>query len=148
MTSSHATDLSPEDVAVGDTGPEVVVSDLDRTDFVRYAGASGDFHPHHTDVAYARDHGNPDVFAHGMLTAGFGAHLVADWFGLANVSTYRVRFQDRVFPGDSVHVTGEITDVDDDDGDDDGETVVEAAIEATVVETVVLSGTATATLKR
>ena len=116
MTDAYAEDLSVGDVAVGDTAPEFHVEDLERADFVRYAGASGDFNPIHYDVPYARDAGNPDVFAQGMLTAGFGANLVADWFGLANVAAYRVRFQDRVYPGDSLEIAGEITDVDREDG--------------------------------
>lgn len=145
MTDAYRNPLSPDEVAVGDAGPRVVVEDLERADFVKYAGASGDFNPIHYDVPYARDAGNPDVFAQGMLTAGFGAHMVADWFGLANVTAYRVRFQARVFPGDTVAVTGEITDV----GSGDGEAVVEADIVAkNQTDEVVLSGSATATIPR
>jgi acyl dehydratase len=141
MTDAYAEELSIADVAVGDPSPELHVEDLQRADFVRYAGASGDFNPIHYDVPYARDSGNPDVFAQGMLTAGFGAHLVADWFGLANVVAYRVRFQDRVYPGDSLEIDGEITDVDRERG------TVEADIAATNGDgATVLSGSARAEL--
>lgn len=86
MTDEWSTPLAAGDVEVGDAGPELVVEDLEREDFVRYAGASGDFNPIHYDVPYAHEAGHPDVIAQGMLTAGFAAHLAADWFGLANVA--------------------------------------------------------------
>jgi acyl dehydratase len=107
------TDTEPKasgsEIAVGDEGPEVVVGEFERKDFVKYAGASGDFHPVHYDDQYAAAAGNPDVFAQGMLTAGIGARFVTKWFGLANVDQYGVRFQKRVFPGDTVSVNGEVT---------------------------------------
>lgn len=141
MTDAYRDELSISDIAVGDSGPELHVETLERADFVRYAGASGDFNPIHYDVPYARDAGNPDVFAQGMLTAGFGAHLVADWFGLGNVVAYRVRFQDRVYPGDSLDITSEITDVNRETG------TVEADLVATNDEgATVLSGSARASL--
>ncbi|MFB6311059.1 MAG: MaoC family dehydratase [Salinirussus sp.] len=115
MTDAYHTDLTIDDVSVGDGGPTLMIDDLERKDFVQYAGASGDFNPIHYDVPYARSAGNPDVFAQGMLTAGFGAHMIADWFGLKNIRTYGVRFQDRVYPGDSLEITGEITAVDETD---------------------------------
>lgn len=107
---------APEDLSVGDSAPPYVVEDVDRVDFARYAGASGDFNRIHVDEAYATDAGHRSVFGHGMLTAGFVSSYVADWFGLANVSRLRTRFESRLWPGDTVRVTGEVTDrtVDDD----------------------------------
>ena len=61
------------DVHEGDAIPPVVVERLSRTDLVKYAGASGDFNPIHHDEEFARAAGNPSVFGHGMLTAGFVA---------------------------------------------------------------------------
>jgi acyl dehydratase len=142
MTDAYTDPVTAADIAVGDTGPEVVVADLEREDFVRYAGASGDFNPIHYDVPYARAAGNPDVFAQGMLTAGFGAHFVSDWFGLSNVTQYSVRFQSQVFPGDTVTVTGEVTAV---DQHTDGATV-EADIVGETEESRVLSGTVRASV--
>lgn len=143
MTDAYQRPLDPDTVAVGDTGPEVVVRDLERRDFVKYAGASGDFNPIHYDYPYITEAGNPDVFAQGMLTAGFAAHMVADWFGLANVRSFGVRFRARVFPGDTVTARGEITSV---ERDDEG-THIEADV---VVENqdgdAVLTGHAGATL--
>ncbi len=111
MTDAYAEDLFAGDISVGDTGPKVIVKDLERKDFVRYAGASGDFNPIHYDESYAKEAGNPNVFGQGMCTGGYAAHMVSDWFGLENVQTFRIRFQARVWPGDTVIVSGEVTDV-------------------------------------
>jgi acyl dehydratase len=46
--------------------------------------------------------------------------MVSDWFGLENVRTFRVRFRARVWPGDTVTASGEVTDV---THEDDGATV-------------------------
>lgn len=145
MTEEYANRLSGDEVAVGDTGPEVVVEDLERQDFVKYAGASGDFNPIHYDEPLAKAAGYESVFAQGMLTAGIASHMVTDWFGLANVTGFGVRFQSQVWPEDTVTVRGEITDV---ERDDDG-THVEADITVENQEgEVVLTGDASATLPR
>lgn len=120
MTDAYENGLFADEVSVGDTGPEVIVEDIQREDFVRYAGASGDFNPIHYDEPYAEEAGNPSVFGQGMCTAGYAAHMVSDWFGLKNVRTFQVRFQARVWPGDTVTVSGEVTDV---THEDEGATV-------------------------
>lgn len=109
MTDAYDTPLTAADVAVGDTGPTLVIDDVDRVDFARYAGASGDFNRLHVDEPYAKEAGNPSVFGHGMLTAGFATHFVTDWLGLENVTRFRTRFTDRVWPGDTLEVEGEVT---------------------------------------
>ena len=58
-----------DDVKEGQALPEVRVDKLTRTDFVKYAGASGDFNPIHHDQVFAEASGNPTVFAMGMLNA-------------------------------------------------------------------------------
>jgi acyl dehydratase len=81
---------------------------LTRTDFVRYAGAGGDFHPLHHDETYAQAAGLPSVFAMGMLYAGMlGAHL-ARWVGPENLRTFAVRFTGQVWPGDELTFTGRV----------------------------------------
>lgn len=99
-------------VTVGDAGPTVIVDGLTPRNFVKYAGASGDFNPIHYDREYARELGNPGVFGQGMLTMGFAAHFAADWFGVGCVREFGTRFTSRVWPGDTVTVTGEVTAVD------------------------------------
>ena len=98
-----------EDVQEGQEIPPFVVDGLTRTDLVRYAGASGDFNPIHHDEEFARMAGNPTVFGHGMLTAGFVAKCVTDFFGPENLRRYKVRFASRVWPGDTITCKGRVT---------------------------------------
>lgn len=77
MTDAYETQVTGTDVSVGDESPMLVVEDISRVDFAKYAGASGDFNPLHVDESYARDAGNPSIFGHGMFTTGLASHLVA-----------------------------------------------------------------------
>ncbi|RBI62369.1 dehydratase [halophilic archaeon] len=98
------------DFEVGATGPTVELPALERRDFVRYAGASGDFNPIHYDEPFATDAGHPSVFAQGMFSAGVGTRLLREWFGLARLEAYRTRFTARAFPGDVLSVHGRVED--------------------------------------
>jgi acyl dehydratase len=98
-----------EDVKEGDALPSFTVENLTRTDFVKYAGSSGDFNPIHHDQTFAEASANPTVFAMGMLNAGILSRLVADYAGIENLRKYRVRFATRVWPGDSVTCKGKVT---------------------------------------
>ena len=98
-----------ERFAEGSAIPPFVVEGLTRTDLVRYAGASGDFNPIHHDEEFARGAGNPTVFGHGMLTAGFVARCITDFVGAENLRRYKVRFATRVWPGDTITCGGRVT---------------------------------------
>ena len=98
-----------EDVREGQEIPAFVVEGLTRTDLVRYAGASGDFNPIHHDEEFAKMAGNPTVFGHGMLTAGFVAKCLTDFVGPENLRRYKVRFATRVWPGDTITCKGRVT---------------------------------------
>lgn len=98
-----------EDVNEGDELPAVVVENLTRTDFVRYAGASGDFNPIHHDETFARSAGAPTVFAQGMLSAGFLGKCLTDYVGREALRRFRVRFATRVWPGDTLTCKGRVT---------------------------------------
>ena len=98
-----------EDAKEGDALPEVRVEKLTRTDFVRYAGASGDFNPIHHDQTFAAASGNPTVFAMGMLNAGILSSVVTAFAGRPNVRRYKVRFATRAWPGDDVICRGTVT---------------------------------------
>ena len=100
-------------VRAGDTAPHLQVGPLKRTDFVRYAGASNDFNPIHHDDEFARAAGQESVFGHGMLGAGLLGSTLTRWFGPGSVARVRVRFVDRVWPGDVLHVEGVLGAVDD-----------------------------------
>ena len=94
---------------VGTAAPPLVVENLTRTNFVRYAGASGDFNPMHHDDTIATQVGNPSVFGHGMLTAGLMARVVKDWFGPEAMRRFQVRFAKQVWPGDTLTFTATVT---------------------------------------
>jgi peroxisomal enoyl-CoA hydratase 2 len=101
-------------IAIGDTAPPLVVENLTRTNFVRYAGASGDFNPMHHDDTIATQVGNPSVFGHGMLTAGLMARVVKDWLGPEALRRIQVRFAKQVWPGETLTFTATVTAVHDD----------------------------------
>jgi acyl dehydratase len=98
-----------EDVREGGELPAFTVTNLTRGDFVKYAGASGDFTPLHYDQTFVEAAGIPTVFAMGMLNAGILSRLAADYVGLENLRKYKVRFATRVWPGDSVTCKGKVT---------------------------------------
>src|SRR5262249_44981379 len=114
-----------EDVREGAEVPAFTVEKLTRMDLVRYAGASGDFNPIHTDEEFARGAGLPGPFGHGMLTAGFVGKCVTDFVGVDNLRRFKVRFATRVWPGDSITCKGKVTKKYEHDGEKriDGEVV-------------------------
>jgi acyl dehydratase len=98
-----------EDLDVGAAAEPRTVGPLNRTDFVRYQGASGDFNPIHHDEEFAQAAGYPSVFSVGMLQAGILATYATDWLGADNVRRFGVQFREQVWPGDSLVCTGTVT---------------------------------------
>lgn len=88
--------------------PALRYGPLSITDIVRYAGASGDFNPLHHDPEFAKAAGLPSVMAHGMLSAGLLGSFVSAWFGPGTVRRFKVRFTDRVWPGDVLVPAGRV----------------------------------------
>lgn len=88
----------------------------ERKQFVKYAGAGGDFNPTHYDEPYATAAGNESVFGQGMFTPGIISRVVANWFDLRGVTSFGVRFQSRVLSGDTAVATGEIVEADRESG--------------------------------
>lgn len=93
--------LKFDDIAEGDEAP-VVNHELGRTDLVKYAGASGDFNPMHSDEVAAQAAGLPSVFGHGMFSMGLLGRAVTDWAGAGNVKVYGVRFTKQTWPGETL----------------------------------------------
>ena len=95
--------LRASEIQVGDVFDQVVVEDLKRTQLVMYAGASGDFHPFHSDETFARAAGFPrGVFAHGMLSMGLAGKLLTDVLGDGRLLRYGAQFRATVWPGDTL----------------------------------------------
>ncbi|MGE0683864.1 MAG: MaoC/PaaZ C-terminal domain-containing protein [Candidatus Binatia bacterium] len=120
------TKLYFEDVKEGDELPPFIVENLTRGDFVKYAGASGDFTPLHYDQTFVESAGIPTVFAMGMLNAGILSRLVADYAGIENLRKYKVRFATRVWPGDSITCRGKVTKK----AVENGEKIIEGDVQA------------------
>ncbi|HVF74473.1 MAG TPA: MaoC/PaaZ C-terminal domain-containing protein [Acidimicrobiales bacterium] len=99
---------------MGDSAPGRSFGPLTRTDFVRYAGASGDFNPIHHDEGFATSAGFPTVFSIGMLQAGFLATFATDWLGAEAIRRFRVRFLEQVWPGDVLECSGTVASVEGD----------------------------------
>jgi peroxisomal enoyl-CoA hydratase 2 len=148
MTSS-VTAPAFKDLKVGDAAPPLVVEDISRTHFVRYAGASGDFNPMHHDDTIATSVGNPSVFGHGMLTAGLMARVLTDWFGPTGLRRYQVRFSKQVWPGETLTCTATVTDLREEGGDDQSSGLVDVECQVANQDgEVKLTGIATATVPK
>ena len=98
-----------EDVQVGDTIPELVKPALSHIQLVRYAGASGDFNPLHTDPKFGEMVGTGGIIAHGMLIMGFVGQLLSDYVGPAPLRKFGVRFRGMTRLDDVITCTGTIT---------------------------------------
>jgi acyl dehydratase len=97
-----------EDVAEGDQAP-ILSHELTRTDLVRYAGASGDLNPMHTDEVAAQAAGLPSVFGHGMFSMGLLGRALTDYVGIGNLRRYQVRFTKQTWPGEVLSSTIRVT---------------------------------------
>ncbi|MEH7246015.1 MaoC/PaaZ C-terminal domain-containing protein [Neobacillus niacini] len=88
----------------------LVKEKITHTQLVKYAGASGDFHPLHTVVPYAEQAGFGGVIAHGMMVMGFVGQAIGNWFISNELSKFWVRFQSITRPGEIITVNGCIID--------------------------------------
>jgi acyl dehydratase len=112
-----AQELYYEDVNVGDAMPELVKGPLQKLQHVMYAGASGDFNPLHTDDDFAKAVGMKDgVIAHGMLIMGIVGQAITGWIPRKDLKKFGVRFAGMTKPGNTITVTGSVTDKRVDDG--------------------------------
>lgn len=88
-----------------------------KVQLVKYAGASGDFNPLHTDDAFAQKIGMPGVIAHGMLIMGFLGEYVNKLAGdVAVVKDFKMRFGAMTMPNDTITCRGIVKKVDEEDG--------------------------------
>ncbi len=81
---------------------------ITKVQLVRYAGASGDFNPLHTDDEFAKTAGFDGVVAHGMLLMGFVAEAITSWIPKRYLKSIKVRFKGITKPGDQITITGNI----------------------------------------
>jgi acyl dehydratase len=93
--------LRYDDISEGFEAPSTS-HELDRSDLVAYAGASGDMNPMHTNEVAAKQAGLPSVFGHGMFSMGLLGSALTDWAGVGNLAEYRVRFTKQTWPGETL----------------------------------------------
>lgn len=65
---------------------------ITRTTLALYAGGSGDHNPIHIDLDCARQAGQPDVFAHGMLSMAYMAQYLSAFAPAERLRFWSVRF--------------------------------------------------------
>lgn len=129
-------------VTEGQELPARVVGPLTQADVLRFAGASGDFNPLHYDTELARHAGFDAPVAMGQMTAGIVASWLTDWCGVERLAEFEVRFVAPVLVGDTITLTGTVTDV----VTEDGREIARLTVAAGTGETVVVKGRAAAVI--
>lgn len=102
--------MSSEQIHAGQTLEAIVHAPIELEHLKKYAEASGDYNPIHTNEDAARKVGLPGIIAHGMLSAGFLADranrfiqgIHANW----RISAFQTRFKAMTFLGDVISVSG------------------------------------------
>ncbi|HZS79053.1 MAG TPA: MaoC/PaaZ C-terminal domain-containing protein [Ktedonobacteraceae bacterium] len=109
MTTQTASKLYYEDVNIGDEIPALTKDPVTHLQLVRYAGASGDFNPLHTDPKIGEMIGVGGIIAHGMLIMGFVGQMLSDYVGPGALRKFGVRFKGMTRLGDVITCSGKIT---------------------------------------
>ena len=110
------TKLYYEDAQVGDEIPKLVKAPVTHLQLVRYAGASGDFNPLHTDPRIGELIGTGGIIAHGMLIMGFLGQMLSDYVGPTALRKFGVRFKGMTHLEDVITCSGTITEKYESDG--------------------------------
>ena len=105
-----------EDVQVGDAVPKLTKGGVTHQQLVRYAGASGDFNPLHTNPKFGELIGVGGIIAHGMLIMGFVGQMLSDYVGPTALKKFGVRFKGMTHLDDVITCTGTITEKYEQDG--------------------------------
>lgn len=101
-------------IAAGQPIDELKVTP-DRFLPIRYAGASGDFNPIHTDQEFAKQVGLPSTILHGLYSMAQVARALSDNAGgPEQVRSLSVQFRGMGFPEQEITVSGATTSVDGD----------------------------------
>ena len=117
-----------DDVAVGDVLPELVLP-LSRTVIVATAIASRDYQDVHHDPGLANARGSEDIFMNILTTNGFVGRFVTDWAGPGAVlEQVSIRLGAPNYPGDTMTLTGGVTEVLTADGRHDGRGAVVVSV--------------------
>jgi acyl dehydratase len=105
----NLTTLSFEDVAVGQTLPELVI-DLTPTLIVSTAIATRDYQDVHHDRDLAIKKGSPDIFMNILTSNGFVGRFITDWAGPeALLEKVAIRLGAPNYPYDTMRMTGAVS---------------------------------------
>ncbi|MCR9145065.1 MAG: MaoC/PaaZ C-terminal domain-containing protein [bacterium] len=115
-----------DDYEVGAQLPEVKGEPIKHMDLVRYAGASGDFNPIHTDPDFANEVGLGGTIAHGMYVMAQLGRFWSGWAHPAQVKSFGVKFRGMSRPGEAIICRGKIKRK----KEVDGEKLLTVAVEA------------------
>ena len=101
-------------VNVGDELPELAI-ELTPTLIISTALASRDYQDVHHDKDLAQQRGSKDIFMNILTTNGFVGRFVTDWAGPeAFIKKVSIRLGVPNYPGDTMTMTGKVTEVDGD----------------------------------
>jgi acyl dehydratase len=89
---------------------------ITEADIVNFAGITGDWHPMHVDIEYAKNSSFQERIAHGMLVLSISTglfspeHIYNKWAFVALYGMDNVRFVLPTMIGDTIHVEMEVID--------------------------------------
>lgn len=103
-------------VEVGYKLPTHSQGPISRATLALFAGASNDYVPLHIDSDYAKSAGMDDVFGHGMLSMAYLAQMLTHWHPQADLLRWNVRFTAITPLYATVHSSGEVAEILEEDG--------------------------------
>lgn len=113
-----ADSLNTRKLEIGDELQSWTSQPISRHTLALYCGASADYNPTHFDIDFARAAGMPDVFAHGILSMAYLAHVLKPWANAQALRGFSVRFVAITQVGDAIlcgaqlierfHIEGEV----------------------------------------
>ena len=128
MSAVRTTTRSFEDVAVGESLPELTIP-LTRSLIVATAIASRDYQDVHHDPELAKQRGSPDIFMNILSTNGLVGRFVTDWTGpAARIEAVSIRLGAPNYPGDTMVLSGTVTSAEVPGDRSDGRGVVEISV--------------------
>lgn len=77
-------------------------------DIENFAKLTQDFHPLHTSITYANEHGFPNIIAHGLLISSFSSTIIGMKLPGENaiIISQNFKYSKPVFPGMKLSIKG------------------------------------------
>jgi acyl dehydratase len=97
-----------ENIQVDQELEPLKVGPIKHMDLVRYAGASGDFNPIHTDPEFAQKVGLGGTIAHGMYIMAQAGRLLTNHFYPHQIKKFGVKFKGMTKPGETIICSGKV----------------------------------------